>query len=415
MKKYRDAAFGFGLLVTLIVVLITSAVQINRDQEVKAVTSVPTLVSTLIPTASPTPVPTKAEIEATQVETTVPTATSLATETLSTPTEVASPEFPTPTPTITPKPLPKINLDAFQKGVNLTLWSNDIPNEERIKEIKEKLHINSISIVFRIWMETQDSLVFRDENSLGDENLGLLIDSLHAQGLQVLVRPLLIIKDPRWWRGSIRPQDQSAWQKSYGSVMTHLAQISEEHGAERFCIGVEMNSTQEDRKTWETIIKDVRAVYSGRVIYAANWDGYWTVSFWDLVDEMHIDAFFTLEVEDDATVEQLVEAWEPYLPKIWERQAQVGKPLVLGEFGLVPQAGRWRSPWVLAIDQPLDFNAQLKYYEAARQVWFGKTKGVYFWSVGVDNSDDGLVGSFSPLGKPVEPVVKEWFTVEPNN
>jgi len=244
--------------------------------------------------------------------------------------------------------------------------------------------------------------------------LGLLIDSLHAQGLQVLVRPLLQIKDTRWWRGSIRPQDLFAWQKSYSSIMMYLAKISEEHGAERFCIGVEMNSTQDNREIWETIINDVRSVYSGRIVYAANWDGYWGIPFWDLVDEMHIDAFFVLEAEDDATVDQLVEAWRPDVQKVRVRQAQVGKPLVLGELGIVPQAGRWRNPWVCATDQPLDFDAQLRYYEAARRVWTGKTEGVYFWSVGTDRSDDGLVGSFSPLGKPIEYLIREWLSSEPD-
>jgi len=195
MKKYRDAALGFGLLATLMITLIISAVQINSDQKVKRTTLAPTLTPTLIPTANLTPTPTKAKIEATQVEMVVTTVAPLTTSPSPTPTKVISPEFPMMTPTITPKPLPKVNLDAFQKGVNLTLWSDNIPNEDRIKEIKERLNINSISIVFHIWMENQNSPVFRGEDTLSDENLGLLIDSLHAQGLQVLVRPLLQIKD----------------------------------------------------------------------------------------------------------------------------------------------------------------------------------------------------------------------------
>lgn len=417
MERHRDIALRLGCLVLLLVVLITSVVRIRRGQEMEEITSVPTFTSTVMLTRSPAvvttvPSPTTRPLLVPTIRPS-PTSTIEPTTTVEpTPTVVLSFETPTSMPTIVLKPQLEMNPDAFQKGVNLTLWSDNIPSEGRIKEIKEKLHINSVSVVFRIWMETQDGPVFRDQDSLSDENLGVLIDSLHTQGLQVLVRPLLIIKDGHWWRGSIHPQDRLAWQKSYSGVMMHLAQISEEHRAERFCIGVEMNSTQEDRETWETIIGDIRSVYSGRLIYAANWDGYWVVSFWDLVDEMHIDAFFSLDAEDGATVEQLVEAWKPYLQKIWERQAQVGKPLVLGELGLVPQAGHWRSPWVYAIDKPLDFDAQLKYYEAAREVWIGKTRGVYFWSVGVDNTDDGLVGSFSPLGKPVELLIKEWFMDE---
>jgi len=343
-------------------------------------------------------------------ERTVSTAGAVAAQASPEPTAALPSSFPVSTATATTAARLPPDLGAFQRGVHLTLWSGETPSESRLAEIKERLHVSSVSVVVPIWMETQDGPVSRGRTAVSDRRLGSLLDSLHRQGLQVLVRPLLQIRDTRWWRGNIQPHDRWAWQRSYSSVLVDLARVAEEHNAERFCIGVEMNSTQEDRELWEAIVGDVRAVYSGRVVYAANWDGYWAVPFWDLVDEMHIDAFFPLNVGDDATVEQLVAAWQPYVEKVLERQAQTGKPLVLGELGLMPQAGRWRTPWVCEIDEPLDPDAQWKYYLAARIAWSEKVAGVYIWAVDIDSGEDGLVGTFSPIGKPVENLVREWFT-----
>lgn len=42
---------------------------------------------------------------------------------------------------------------------------------------------------------------------------------------------------------------------------------------------------------WESLIKSIRAEFKRVVSYAANWDNYQNIPFWDKLDFICIDAF----------------------------------------------------------------------------------------------------------------------------
>lgn len=60
-------------------------------------------------------------------------------------------------------------------------------------------------------------------------------------------------------------------------------------------------------REWRALIAAVREVYSGRITYAANFDQYREVGFWDALDLVGVNAYFPLRrrPDPDAAVDQL--------------------------------------------------------------------------------------------------------------
>lgn len=105
---------------------------------------------------------------------------------------------------------------------------------------------------------------------------------------------------------------------------------------------------------WRELIADVREVYRGRLTYAANFDQYQAVGFWDDLDVVGINAYFPLRPtfvpgEDPRAVEPVLEAsWRRILGELrdWRRERRLGnRPVVFTELGYTPRAGSTVNPW----------------------------------------------------------------------
>ena len=53
------------------------------------------------------------------------------------------------------------------------------------------------------------------------------------------------------------------------------------------------------QKSWVELIEKVRTVYSGKLTYAANYDNYQDVGFWNHLDFIGINAYFPLRNPTD--------------------------------------------------------------------------------------------------------------------
>ncbi len=104
---------------------------------------------------------------------------------------------------------------------------------------------------------------------------------------------------------------------------------------------------------WRTLISSVRVVYSGNLSYAANFDQYGMVAFWDRLDVIGINAYFPLradlEVQDHSTLlEEFRSAWQLHLSEIEELRREVGAadlPVVFTELGYTRRRGGTLEPW----------------------------------------------------------------------
>ena len=140
------------------------------------------------------------------------------------------------------------------------------------------------------------------------------IGLLRRNGIQVMLKPQLWI-----WRGlftgDLVMESEADWQRleaSYTDFILTYAALAEETGAELFCIGTELEAFVAPRPPfWGRLIEAVRERYRGQITYAANWDEYQRIPFWESLDFIGIDAYFPLSEDRDPTVAALRRAGHP--------------------------------------------------------------------------------------------------------
>jgi hypothetical protein len=266
------------------------------------------------------------------------------------------------------------------------------------------------------------------EKTPTDAALITAIQDLHSRGVKVMLKPHV---DP-WngqWRGDINPTDIDAWFASYTQFILHYAQMAEELGIEAYCMGTEFRtiSGAANRDRWIAVINAIRSVYSGVLTYAANAtfpaDEFTSVSFWDQLDLIGLDGYFTLTDQSNPTLAQLVAAWrsnrhgEDLVAAVQNFADSRQKPVIFTEIGYKSTDGTNREPWNFGLTGALDTAEQRDCYEAAFTVWSQQSswmKGFFWWAWPVPapaaNDTD-----YNPRGKPAEAVLRAWQGPPVNN
>jgi hypothetical protein len=176
------------------------------------------------------------------------------------------------------------------------------------------------------------------------------IADAHARGQGVLIKPHLAYWGSGWsWRGEIHFEDEAARQvffTDYQRWTTELAAATA--GADAFSVGTELDQTVGHEDQWRAVIRSVRAVFPGSLTYAANWDRFDEVPFWDALDAVGVQAYFPIapDVPADALTPEVLDAgWQPWLAKLRAVHARTGKPVVFTEFGYDRSDRAATAPW----------------------------------------------------------------------
>lgn len=266
-------------------------------------------------------------------------------------------------------------------------------------------------------MTTSDTIDPDPSRTPTDAEIERTIQEIHNRNMIVLLKPHLDVLTDEW-RGTIAPGNPSQWFMSYTHFITHYATIAQAYQVEMLAIGTELSSMVTDtyQTEWNSVIDDVRAVYTGSVIYAANWDNYSIVPdwFWSRMDKTGIDAYFPLSDESDPTLQELVSGWSSYSGRDWVQeitdwQQTTGKSIIFTEIGYASYDGATKTPWAWCdrlngCNEPYNGALQAHAYEAAMQVW--KTKpwfeGVFWWmwDTASDAGGPGDLG-YTPQNKPI--------------
>jgi hypothetical protein len=107
-------------------------------------------------------------------------------------------------------------------------------------------------------------------------------------------------------------------------------------------------------REWRRLIAEVREVYSGRLTYAANFDEYREVGFFDALDVIGINAYFPLrelpdpEATDETLARELEGGWRRVFAEIDEfrtAQAVADKPVLFTELGYTRFEDMSVAPW----------------------------------------------------------------------
>lgn len=244
--------------------------------------------------------------------------------------------------------------------------------------------------------------------TVSDAVLGRVIDQAHDRGLEVLVFPIVTLREtaPGKWRGTLAPSDIDTWWRAYESFIEHYANIASKHATRALLVGSELGSTEGWRDRWFHLISRVEKRFDGELLYSANWDHYERVSFWSRLDAVGVTGYF--ELGDAATVSDaaLLRTWRHHRDTLAAFSAKVGLPLVLTEVGYPSRKTALSRPWDYASTATVDERAQARGFAALAAAFDTPARlgGVYIWNWYPDGP-----GGYTPRGKRAEQVIGKWF------
>jgi hypothetical protein len=256
-----------------------------------------------------------------------------------------------------------------------------------------------------------------------DSDVVAAITELHNQGLKVMLKPHVDSLDGSW-RGTFQPTDVNAWFASFTSFITYYAIMAQSNGVEMLCFGTEYAdlSGSANQAKWDTVIAAIRNVYTGKLAYAANatysTDEFTSVSFWDKVDVIGLDAYFPLTNHADPTLAELVATWsnnkngENILADVTNfKSAYPTTPLIFTEIGYRSVAGTNETPWDYSFTGAVDGIEQQNCYEAMYEVWSQHPTvmtGNFWWDWEVTPTVLSTDTNYPAWNKPAETILHGW-------
>jgi len=302
----------------------------------------------------------------------------------------------------------------FQKGISLPLYSKN-PSffyEPWIEEIRG-LGATNINIVFELFMEDISSISITANPLLTPtpSSLRKIIQKSHDQGLQVMLFPILRLRNPKKneWRGVLAPKDLNQWFQSYHKQLSPFIRLAQKEKVGYFCVGSELCSLERYQSHWQDLIQYVRKIYFGQILYSANWDHYREVSFWNDLDLIGVNAYWELTNSDHPTLNGLEYHLKKEKHELLNWHKEQKRPLILTEVGYQSRNGSNRKPWNSHLMTQVDLYEQSLCYLAFYRVWkkTPQLSGVYFWHYYGEGGP--FDGSYTPRGKPAAEILSHWF------
>jgi len=174
-------------------------------------------------------------------------------------------------------------------------------------------------------------------------------EQAHAHGLKLLLKPHLGYWGSGFsWRGDITFNEPGHWDRffrDYRVWIADQARLAERHGVDAFCLGTELKGTLEHEQPWRSVIAAVREQYTGPLTYAANWDSYQRVPFWDALDAIGIQAYFPVSDLAPPTEASLRQGWQDVSDRLRAFREQHAMPVVFTELGYTNSTHAGQAPW----------------------------------------------------------------------
>ncbi len=342
------------------------------------------------------------------------------------------------------------------------------------------VNVNAVAMTADFGIDAQNSTVYQDDVAGGytesDANVASAITSATGLGLSVVVRPLIDFLPGNYdtapgqtnpkngsysaseWRTYYNPSNVATFFSSYQTMIVREATLAQANGATLFCIGTELDQlTGAAYETyWDNIITAVRAVFTGKLTYSADWDDAlspWQyggsglpvgtgdittqISFWNKLDYVGIDEYAPISDLANPTLNQLIAGWtqtptdattlavtgdQSLISYYQGIAATVGKPLLFTELGYANSSDADSSPATPGYDENgnadgavADPALQANLYQAFFDAWKadgnGSLVGTYLWNWEPDAASVGPANgiNFSVQGQPAQTVVKTGY------
>ena len=236
--------------------------------------------------------------------------------------------------------------------------------------------------------------------------------------IKIMLKPHLWVSHGQY-TGLMEMGNEADWkilEDTYRDYILDFARLAEKIDVDMFCIGTELDRFVQNRTSyWIELINEIKSVYSGKLTYAANWDEYRRVPFWDELDMIGIDAYFPISENQTPTIEDCRLGWQKYKPEMESYSDKFSKPVLFTEFGYRSLDYSAREPWrsersLLDVNHQAQLNAtQALFEEFWGEEWFA---GGFVWKwfpagnrINPDNNK-----RFTPQNKPVEAVIRDTYS-----
>jgi hypothetical protein len=221
---------------------------------------------------------------------------------------------------------------------------------DTLKELKS-LGVTWVALHPYAWVGTNGAIRFRP--AAEEAYLERAVAMARSEGIELFWKPHLGYWGSFGWRGEIQfGEDEQAWKRffeGYQAFIVDQARFAARHGLTLFAVGVELEATTHRETEWRAVVAAVRAVYPGRILYAANWDRLERVPFWDAVDLLGVQAYFPLSDADDPSEADLRRGWAQRLAPVKALARQRHLPILFTEIGYNRSPAAAREPWAYQV------------------------------------------------------------------
>ncbi len=317
--------------------------------------------------------------------------------------------------------------NEFMKGATLTTWTTHeyaLPQTDTtLSQVIKPIGANWVALIVTCYQDKTSSrvIVCGKDRTPSDESLRHAIQYAHRQGMRVMLKPHVdLLDDEDHWRGEIAfGSDEAAWRdwfESYTQMITRYAKLAQDNGVEYYVVGTELEKTSLRAAEWRAVVKTARASYRGSMTYAANFGEEDMITWWDALDAIGVDAYFSLTEKDDPTVDELKVAWLPIVARLGALSQRWNRPIIFTEVGYRSLNGVNKEPWNSKIKGGLDLQEQADCYRAVFESFKDKPwwRGAFWWGWNTDPTDGGLNNSnYTPNNKPAEDVLRFYYGAAP--
>jgi hypothetical protein len=310
------------------------------------------------------------------------------------------------------------NLVLF-KGLSF-VGAPEIPSAQDMDSVVQT-SANAISLMPFAFLNSKEQTIqylSSDWQWKGESQEGIetAIRLAQERQIQCMIKPQLWI-DEGTFTGYFQLDNEEAWQrieKDYTDFILRFAEISQRYNLPLFCIATELDQWAKVRpQFWQELIAKIKQTYTGKLVYACNWDGAHKIPFWSSLDYIGVDAYHPLSAQKTPTIAQLLLAWDSIDGEFEQLYARHKKPIIFTEWGYQACDFPTKEPWIEDSSILTNELAQSNCYEAlwlhcSQQEWFAGGF-VWKWFPPQGQEPSQVYERYSPQGRAAEQTLRKIF------
>lgn len=249
-----------------------------------------------------------------------------------------------------------------------------------------------------------------------EEGVKETIELCKASGLKIMLKPQIWMMSA--YTGDYKLSNEQEWEifeKSYAAFIFSFLEIAIAHDVEMFCIGTEWREFVKARpEFWNELIKKAKLKYKGDLTYAANWDDYQAVPFWEQMDIIGVNGYFPISISAKPDLKELTMGWDVHKKTLSAFAKKYDRKIVFTEIGYRSMEGATVKPWEHNTRSKFSAEIQHNAYKALFNVlweeeWFG---GMFIWKWYHNHESQGGNGDldFTPQNKLAEKTIRSFWS-----